>query len=278
METTLPETSKCIDNSISKHTAVLTKHNGSSATIDAHTIGEEAVADMDTSRRARAERARAFSSHQPDDNAPTKASCAYEEHDNLWATSCRKTTVSFTRAGKCITASVEYPQTPPTQETDRRLAYTEGLYRELLCPGCSDQEVALRRCHGVALADHILSQHPSQPRLRPRGLQNVFPAQAVVPLIDRRQNVFIGRRPPRGMPTKRLGAKRTLRRSKYANPFVVQKKNGFALGESLELYRLWIKGGYADLASDVVQSAIDTAPNLSGSVEEMLRDCPELFE
>lgn len=68
METTLPETPKCIENSISKPTADLTNHNGSSATINAHAIGEEAVADMDTSRCARSKRARAFSCIPPGTN------------------------------------------------------------------------------------------------------------------------------------------------------------------------------------------------------------------
>lgn len=178
--------------------------------------------------------------------------------------------VRFERNNKGVSANVEYPRNPPTAETDRALSSDNNneTVRELLCPGCSDQEVALKRCHGCILATHVQQAHPERAPPVPRGLQAVYANERLVQLIDNNRNVFIGRRPPRGMPTKKVGVKRTLHRSRYANPFVIAKK-GFTLEESLSLYRLWISNRYGRLSQDQVQEGVSTAPKLP-SMEEII--------
>jgi hypothetical protein len=185
--------------------------------------------------------------------------------------------VSFTRGAKSVSAPVDYPLNPPTIETDLALSSgEEGAVCELLCPGCSDQEVALKMCHGCILADHIKEAHPGRAPPVPRGMQGVYVNQKMIELIDNDRNVFIGRRPPRGMPTKKIGVRRTLHRSRYANPFVISKK-GFTLAESLSLYRMWVRHGYARLSEDQVQQAASAAPRVPTTLEEMLSMKPELF-
>lgn len=177
--------------------------------------------------------------------------------------------VSFERNKKNVSAQIEYPLNPPNTETDRALSSGNGeTVRELLCPGCSDQEVALKRCHGCILADHVKQAHPERAPPVPRGLQAVYVVDNLIGLIDNNRNVFIGRRPPRGMPTKKVGVRRTLHRSRYANPFVIAKK-GFTLAESLSLYNMWVNNGYGRLSQDQVQEGVSTAPKLP-SMEEII--------
>ena len=193
------------------------------------------------------------------------------------ATGLETVQVSFKRGAKEVSVSIEYPLNPPTAETDRALSSSKGeATREILCPGCSDQEVVLKMCHGCILADHIKQAHPERTAPIPRGMQNVYANERMIELIDNHRNVFVGRRPPRGVPTKKIGVKRTLRRSRYANPFVVAKK-AFTPAESLEMYRLWVSGGYARLSEDQVQKAASTAPQMPSTLEEMLLLRPELF-
>lgn len=186
--------------------------------------------------------------------------------------------VSFKRGDKSVSASVEYPLNPPNAGTDLALSSAqEETVRELLCPGCFDQDVALNRCHGCILADHIKETHPSRTPPIPRGLQGVYAAEKMIELIDTDRNVFIGRRAPRGVPTKSIGVTRTLHRSRYANPFVIAKK-GFTLGESLSLYRLWVSNGYVRLSEEQVQQGASAAPKLPETLEELLVQRPDLFQ
>jgi hypothetical protein len=180
-----------------------------------------------------------------------------------------KVDVVFERNRKNVSAQVEYPLNPPNAETDRALSSAVGeRARALLCPGCSDQEVALKRCHGCILLDHVKQAHSERAPPVPRGLQSVYVAERLVELIDNDRNVFIGRRPPRGMPTKKVGVKRTLHRSRYANPFVIAKK-GFTLEESLSLYKMWVSSGYNRLSQVQLQQAVSTAPKLP-SIDEVI--------
>ena len=193
-------------------------------------------------------------------------------------TKARVATVSFRRRDVAVTTEVAYPSDPPDAVSDRSLATNRDASATvtLLCPGCCDQDVVLGRCHGGILAEHVLNKFPDLIPPSPKGLQGVFPPEAIVELIDGDASVFIGRRPPRGVPTKRVGAKRTLRHSRYANPFVVSKK-AFSLGESLTLYRKWLSVGYRELTPDEVQASVDEAPFLPHSLEEVCIQHPELF-
>ena len=185
--------------------------------------------------------------------------------------------VSFIRGSKSVSADVKYPSNLPTTDTDRALSSGgEEAARELLCPGCSDQDVALKRCHGCILADHIKRAHPTRAPPVPRGLQGIFKPEKMIGLLDNDRNVFIGRRAPRGVATKSIGVKRTMHGSRYANPFVIGKK-GFTLGESLSLYQLWLNSGYAQLSEAQLQQGVSTAQRLPETLEEMLREHPDLF-
>ena len=192
------------------------------------------------------------------------------------ATGFEKTEAKFVRKSKDITALVEYPKNPPDEQTNLELA-TDDTARELLCPGCSDQDVALKRCHGCIISDHIHSTYPDKTPPTPRGLLGVYPPNRIVELLDNEANVFIGRRAPRGVPTKSVGVKRTIHRSRYANPFIISKK-GFTLGESLTLYKIWIKQGCHVLSDAQIQSGISNAPSMPETIEEMMVSHPELFK
>ena len=183
--------------------------------------------------------------------------------------------VSFKRNIKDTAAVVEYPKNPPNEQTDSALA-TDGEARELICPGCSDQDVALKRCHGCIIADHIRATCGEKTPPTPRGLLAVYPTTRFVELLDDQANVFIGRRPPRGVRTKSVGVKRTMHRSIYANPFIVSKK-GFTLGESLNLYKMWIDNQYGKLSNSQIQEGVSTAPAMPETVEEMMISHPDLF-
>lgn len=206
---------------------------------------------------------------------------------NPLAASSRSVEVAFTRNSKLVTAVIEYPDPPPTRETDALLLGGGGsdaddaddaAPRQLLCPGCSDQDVVLGRCHGGRLADQLHALYPNQPKPIPRGMAGVLNDREFVELVDDPHSVFVGRRPMRGRATKSIGVKTTLQRSKYANPFVVAKK-GFLLGESLALYQRWIEGGYADLEPAEIQEIVAGAPVLAPTldIEELLRTRPDLF-
>lgn len=192
------------------------------------------------------------------------------------ATGFEKTEAKFVRKSKDITALVEYPKNPPDEQTNLELA-TDDTARELLCPGCSDQEVALKRCHGCIISDHIHSTYPDKTPPNPRGMLGVYPPNRMVELLDNEANVFIGRRAPRGVPTKSVGVKRTIHRSRYANPFIISKK-GFTLGESLTLYKIWIQQGCHVLSDSQIQSGISNAPSMPETIEEMMVSHPELFK
>lgn len=192
------------------------------------------------------------------------------------ATGYETVEVRFVRKSKDITASIEYPNNPPDEQTNLELA-TDDTARELLCPGCSDQDVALKRCHGCILSDHIHLKYPDKIPPNPRGMLGVYPPSRMVELLDNEANVFIGRRAPRGVATKSVGVKRTIHRSRYANPFIISKK-GFTLGESLALYKIWIEKECHVLSNSQIQSSISTAPSMPETIEEMMVSHPELFK
>jgi hypothetical protein len=99
----------------------------------------------------------------------------------------------------------------------------------------------------------------------------------MIALIDDPKHFFIGRRPPRGIPTKSIGVKKTLRRSVFANPFVVSAK-AFRLGESLKLYERWLENGYRPLTDEELQTTVSDAPVLPHSIEDALKQNPKLLE
>ncbi len=180
--------------------------------------------------------------------------------------------------GVIKTCSVSYPSIPPTEVEDKLLAYSPYMDtpRVFLCSGCSDQECALNRCHGGLLSKRIHHKYPEQKAPITRGLQNVVNPVEIVARVDDPCCIFISRRPPRGMPTKSIGVKKTLSRSKYANPFIV-KANNFKLGESLSLYEKWIENDYIDLSDQDMIDCIKAAPLLAETVEELLITMPHLF-
>lgn len=177
------------------------------------------------------------------------------------------------RKGSQKTVKIDYPKNRPTSDTDRLFASQEWT---LVCPGCSEQDIQLGRCHSSILSRHIKACYPNADPPVCKGMQLVFPPEKIVDLIDSKNAVFVGRRPPRGVPTKQVGAKTTLHRSIYANPFIVAKES-FKLGESLELYEKWINAGYCPLSDDEIQKTVDEAKYIPESIEEMLRVRPDLF-
>jgi hypothetical protein len=197
-----------------------------------------------------------------------------EERSQFDAIGYEKLEVTFVRKDiTTVTAVVEYPNNAPDEQTDLELATNlaaDGSARELLCPGCSDQEIVLKRCHGCIISDHIHSKFPGKPQAIPRGLQGVYPPNRIVGLLDSGANIFIGRRAPRGVPTKSVGVQRTMHRSRYANPFIISKK-GFTLGESLSLYKLWIEQGYKRLSDAQIQSGVSSALSMPETVEEVVQ-------
>lgn len=78
------------------------------------------------------------------------------------------------------------------------------------------------------------------------------------------------------MPTKSIGVQKTLKRSIYANPFIVSK-NGFELGESLKLYEHWLAVDARPLTAQEVQHIVNEAPKLPETLEEMMLYYPHLF-
>ena len=193
------------------------------------------------------------------------------------ATGFNSEIIEFQRNGKHVSATIEYPQNPPDEDLHYALTRdTDTNARELLCPGCSDQDIFLKRCHGCIITDHVHSKHPQRLKLIPRGILGVNGSDKMVELLDRDGNVFIGRRAPRGVATKSIGVKTTLSRSRYANPFIISKK-GFTLGESLALYQAWIDRGCRPLDTSEVQTIVDNAPKIPETIAEMLVAYPELF-
>lgn len=176
--------------------------------------------------------------------------------------------VEFARDGIRTTAKADYPSNPPSEEEETQLAQNAAL---LFCPGCSNQEVCLGRCHGSILAEHIGIEVPVQ------GMQGIFKASEMISLIDGKGNMFVGRKAPRGVKTKSIGVQKTLHRSKFANPFIVSKKN-FRLGESLALYKKWVNNKYKPLTAKDVQETINTASLLPETVEELLKEQPNIFD
>lgn len=193
------------------------------------------------------------------------------------ATGFKSVVIEFQRNGKDVSATIEYPENPPDNDSHYALTRdTDTNARELLCPGCSDQEIFLKRCHGCIITDHVHSKYPQRLQPLPRGILGVNGSDKMVELLDRDGNVFIGRRPPRGVATKSIGVKTTLSRSRYANPFIIAKK-GFTLGESLALYQVWIDRDCHPLDTSEVQIIVDNAPKLPETIEEMVMAYPELF-
>ena len=146
-----------------------------------------------------------------------------------------------------------------------------------MCPGCSDQEVVLGRCHGTLLSTHLSKRFPGRFAPKPHGMQGIFKSEEMIALIDDPKHFFIGRRPPRGIPTKSIGVKKTLRRSVFANPFTVSAK-AFRLGESLKLYERWLENGYRPLTDEELQTTVNDAPVLPNSIEDALKQNPKLLE
>jgi hypothetical protein len=97
----------------------------------------------------------------------------------------------------------------------------------------------------------------------------------MIALVDNPKHRFIGRRHPRGVATKSIGVKKTLRRSKFANPFTVSSK-AFRLGESLKLYEKWLENDYKQLTDEEIQKIVNEAPILPKSIEDVLKQMPEL--
>ena len=175
--------------------------------------------------------------------------------------------VQFVRDGTPSNAKADYPKEAPSEEEERQLAQNAKV---IFCPGCSNQEVCLGRCHGSILAEHIGVEVPVQ------GMQGIFKDSEMVSLVDGEGHVFVGRKPPRGVKTKSIGVKKTLHRSKFANPFIVSKKN-FRLGESLALYKKWVKNKYKPLAAAVVQETVNTAARIPETIEKLLKEQPEIL-
>lgn len=156
--------------------------------------------------------------------------------------------------------TAEYPSAQP---------HLEELPEEctLVCPGCSAQDVALGRCHATVLASARRSG------VAVAGMAGLVPGR-VEALAAEPSSVFVGRRPPRGMP--RVWAKGWCARSPFANPFVVQK-NGYTLAESLALYRKYVAGRFVPLSSSEVVCVCASAARLP-TVEEVLAERGILYK
>ena len=174
---------------------------------------------------------------------------------------------------------VSLPLNPPDAESDDALTKETqvAVIRNLLCPGCSDQDVVLNRCHGCIIVNKLSQRYPQRESPVPRGLLGVYPASRIVELLDDEQSVFIGRKAPRGVPTKSVGAQPTMHRSRYSNPFIITKK-GFTLGESLQLFERYTALDYRVLTPQEMQDAIDEAPYMPETIEEMVAKHPQLFD
>ena len=146
---------------------------------------------------------------------------------------------------KLVNVDVEFPMRPPTDETHRGLTVDVGSPPwTLICPGCTDGDVALGRCHGTIIRDYLRDKFTDRIPPVARGMQgNQYRPEGqpnpLIALLDGERSYFIGRRPPRGVATVSDGVKTTLSRSPYANPFIVVKDK-ITLGESLALYRYWL--------------------------------------
>jgi len=187
----------------------------------------------------------------------------------------RESHCRFYRDGKEAVVVIEYPQPTPSL-LDEEALVSDVQDKKLVCPGCSDQDVVLGRCHGSLLAAHVSKRFPGKCAPSPHGMQGIFKPLEMIALVDNPKHVFIGRRPPRGVATKSIGVKKTLRSSIFANPFIVSSK-AFRLGESLKLYERWLENDYRPLADAEVQNIVDEAPMLSNSIEDILKQMPELI-
>ena len=192
------------------------------------------------------------------------------DHCKLFSTKVASSTCRLFRDGKEFTVEIQYPETPPTHAEEELLTSSGVNAKKIFCPGCSDQDVCLGRCHGSLLSSHISDKFPHRCGPQPCGMLGIFKPDEMIALVDSPNNVFIGRRPPRGVATKSIGVKKTIKRSKFANPFVVSAK-GFKLGESLKLYERWLQLHYTQLTEEEVNSIVKEAPELPNSIEDMLK-------
>jgi hypothetical protein len=220
--------------------------------------------------------------HPSPHNKKPRLACEGTHGTFFDATGFESAEVRFERGGVAVSTTVQYPTNPPDADSDARLMSASSEEpRTLLCGGCSDQDVFFRgvhaRCHGRVLATHLEELFPERVAPVPRGLLGMYKAEEVVNLVDGENTVFVARGLQRGTATKSLGVTRTLRRSRYANPFVVGKKY-FTLGESIALYRAWTKNHYKPLDSQTLQSTVNGAPSLPRTPEELLMQHPELFQ
>ena len=185
--------------------------------------------------------------------------------------------VQFERRGLRVEASVEYPKKSPSVDTDQSLLTEVSADPKVVyCPGCSNQDVTLERCHENVLTRHLRTKYPHKQPPKAVGMQGIFLPEEMIALIDDPDHFFIGRRPPRGVPTKSIGVQKTLKRSIYANPFIVSK-NGFELGESLKLYEHWLAVDARPLTAQEVQQIVNEAPKLPETLEEMMLYYPQLL-
>jgi hypothetical protein len=187
-----------------------------------------------------------------------------------------KTQYRFCRDGKEVLAAAEYPPEMASHEDEEALV-SDSQRKKVFCPGCADQDVALNRCHGTQLSEHLSKRFPSRFAPEPRGMLGIFKPEEMVALIDNPNHFFIGRRAPRAVKTKSIGVKKTLHHSVFANPFIVSSK-AFRLGESLKLYERWLENGYRPLTDEELQTIVNDAPLLPHSIEDVLKQNPQLLE
>ena len=143
-----------------------------------------------------------------------------------------------------------YPCNPPTPETHKQVTLN-GL---LVCPGCTRQDIELCLCHGTLL------EKCCGTNISVRGMHDST-ASGRKDMLDTNNGIFIGRAPPRGMATRSADPplSRKLKRSIYANPFIVKKGGGFTLGESLALYSRWIDNEFRPISAEVLVQVVGAA-------------------
>lgn len=152
-------------------------------------------------------------------------------------------------SGRALTA--EYPTCVPSTSFLRELKN-----RQLICPGCSEQDIFFGRCHASLIATKFGASSVV-------GMQCVGEEWLKV-IMHAPCSCFVGRRPPRGM--RKVWPDGMCRRSPLSNPFVVSQKN-FSLAESLALYDAYMDNGFQPLADDVVASIVASTTPLASNAQ-----------
>ena len=152
------------------------------------------------------------------------------------------------------TADIQYPGTAPCLGMVPKNAI-------LVCPGCSAQDIALKRCHAARIASLI------GPTVEARGMLGLTPDRVRRLMADPRA-LFVGRRPPRGMA--RVWPPGVCRQSPFANPFVV-RKGQFTLAESLALFDAYCSAGFCPLKPEAISNIVSSATPLP-PIDDLLRE------